>query len=54
MADGAVLGMYINMTAEDAGAIPDKEILIAVSRGEMRAMPPTREAHSVILTLDAA
>ncbi|ORE93179.1 malto-oligosyltrehalose trehalohydrolase [Stappia sp. 22II-S9-Z10] len=54
MADGAVLGMYINMTAEDVGAIPDKEILIAVSRGEMRAMPPTREAHSVILTLDAA
>ncbi len=51
MADGAVVGMYINATTEDVGPVPDAEILVAVAAGKLAAMPPSRGPHSVIVTL---
>ncbi|WP_226573062.1 malto-oligosyltrehalose trehalohydrolase [Acuticoccus sediminis] len=54
LADGSVMSMYINMTTEDVGPVPEGEVLAAVAGGELVAQPTSRAGHSVILTLDRA
>ena len=54
LADGAVMTMLINMTTEDAGPMPDAEVIAAVVSGELVALPESRGPHSVIVTLERA
>jgi len=50
LGDGSRLAMAINLTHEDAGALPEGDVIAAVSRGRL-ATPASREPHCVIVTL---